>query len=81
MRIIKKGRRKKCFMEVTCKECGAILEICSNDIRVKLDEHLGIMSLGKFLFECPFCKRINIMVSDELSDDMRSELEKRETLK
>ena len=47
MRIIKKGRRKKCFMEVTCKECGAILEICSNDIRVKLDEHLGIMSLGK----------------------------------
>ena len=67
-------------MEVICKECDATLEICPDDIKVKRDEYFGTLSSGKFIFECLCCNRINIMSRDELSNDMRSEIEKRANL-
>ena len=80
MKIIQEGKKEKCSMEVTCRECGSILEIEPDDIEVILDQNMGYMSLSNFKYTCPCCNRINLMSFDELSEDMKVELEKRESI-
>ena len=80
MRIIQDGNEeKKCFMKVTC-ECDAVLEVVPGDFKVVLDQNLGYMSLSEYYYTCPYCNRTNSIPYNQLSEDMRIELEKRSNI-
>ena len=72
MRIIKHGKTVvEKATQVTCRRCGAIIEIEN-----RFDLHLIPRDRDKiptFYYECPCCKHLQLVESDELEEKVLNE--------
>lgn len=70
MRVVKEGKRISNTMLVTCKTCGAQLEIVSGDLRrIHGDRPFDP---DFYNYKCVCCKHHNYLVYNDLSSELRS---------
>ena len=72
MKVIKKGKRIKGTMRVTCKRCDAELEIQAEDLRKNfLDRPFNRLT---YYYICPCCLRTNYLGYSDLTQEIRLDL-------
>ena len=71
MKVIKEGKEIKGTMRVTCKTCGAELEIQAGDLK-RLPEVPFYPTT--YSYKCPCCLRTNYLGYSDLTEEIRFEL-------
>lgn len=72
MKVIKEGKEIKGTMRVTCKICGAELEIQAGDLKKESDEITNDLTI--YSYECPCCRNRNYLGNIDLSEEIRLDL-------
>ena len=71
MKIIKEGKKLESVMLVTCKNCGAVLEITANDLTEEKNYTSDFDFDFYYTYKCPCCSRIQSI--KKLSKDVHFE--------
>ncbi len=72
MKVIKEGKKIQDTMRVTCKTCGAELEIQAGDLkRIPEDRPFDPTT---YSYKCPCCRRTNYMRYEDLTEEIRFDL-------
>lgn len=73
MKLIKKGNLPK-TMQVTCKTCGAVLEIKPRHLKFER-KFFDVLTYG---YKCRYCKQKNYVSVEKLPIGLRIAIEKRD---
>ena len=71
MKVIKKGKKIKSTMRVTCKNCEAELEIKARDLKECPYNEPGTKI---YFYQCPCCRRTNYLNYNDLTEEFRFDL-------
>ena len=70
MKVIKEGKKIQDTMRVTCKTCGAELEIQAGDLKKSSNR----FEPTTYYYTCPCCRRTNYLRYSDLSEEIRFDL-------
>ena len=70
MKIIKEGKKTVATMEVTCRNCEAVLEVQNTDLKYLADT---IHDKTYYKYTCPCCNRINFLTRKEMTKEILAE--------
>ena len=73
MKVLKKGKKIRGVMRVTCKTCEAELEITTGDLKEEPGDRP--FDPTSYYYKCPCCRRTNYVDYSDLTEEILFELE------
>lgn len=74
MKIIKEGRPIQKTMEVTCKYCGAVLEMEAGDFELVKASAGDNSPVKQYWYVCPWCQAKSYLKHKDVPEDIRRDV-------